>query len=315
MALGTHAEFYGAEPPLRNAASLYKGVLTAERSLQKARMDAAENACPSIQGLELSTTPGNVRIIGRASFPSLAKTPERSAALIERIEARVNSRSGAVIDALVFQVDTRGSFTASAVSSVVPAGPVLVLVVLKDGSEMSGLVEQASPYRFVAVRLFEKPWNDPTEPWTVTENSEGRMRAEWTVTDRFSTTLSCKVLIEWAMPTSIDQPLQLRITRQRVRADGVDWSSDSIGVLSLSYKSGGMPVGKGEYAIRSGANIVSPPTTGTRTDQGYQLNLSYLGSVTPDYGWPPYLYLKTRSLCGSGVDYETEIRFDYTRSP
>jgi len=57
-----HEEFYGSEPPQRNAASLYKGRLTAERSLQEARMNATENVCPSIQGLALTTAPGNVSI-------------------------------------------------------------------------------------------------------------------------------------------------------------------------------------------------------------------------------------------------------------
>ena len=35
-----HEEFYGSEPPQRNATSIYKGVLTAERNLQEARMNA-----------------------------------------------------------------------------------------------------------------------------------------------------------------------------------------------------------------------------------------------------------------------------------
>ena len=83
-----HEQFYGAEPAQRNADSLRKGRLTAERTLHEGRLDRTENTCPSIQGLALSAGSGTVTVAGRAFFPALASAPAKTGALIARVEAR-----------------------------------------------------------------------------------------------------------------------------------------------------------------------------------------------------------------------------------
>lgn len=298
-----HEEFYGSEPPQRNAASLAKGRLTAERSLQKGRLDAAENACPAIQGLTLAAGPGTVTLSGRVVFPALAKTPTRTGALIQRVEARAGSSQGGVIAALGFQHDASGQFSASAASSALPAGNIAVVAVLQDGSELQGTVSHGAASDFVAARLFE-------QPWTVTENREGVLRA--TLARQLDgDSLQCTLAVDWTLPSSHAQPLQMRVVRQ-LRVNGTV-RNDSFFVRLLSYGGRVMARSAGGFASRNGS-VSDPSSTLTRTDQGMQRELSYLAPERLEsafYEKRPTLYLEVQGLCGASET--TQIRFDYAQ--
>ncbi len=303
-----HEEFYGSEPPQRSAASLAKGRMTAERSLHEGRLDEAVSACPSIQGLSLNAEPGGVSVTGRAYFPSLAATPARTGAQIQRVEARAGSVHGTVIAGLAFQHDASGQFSATAGASTVPVGPVAVVVVLKDGSELQGLVEQAAPSDFDTVRVFEMPW-------TVTENREGLMRAEMSrqfSSAYFSGLLECSLAVSWTLPRSHTEPLQMRIERL-LKRDGVVYPYDGFSAKILSYSGRDFPVGDGRYARRT-VDMRDPPTSVSRTAGGANvrdLNLlpATFGTSSVYVGFRPTLYIEVDGLCG-GSD-TTQIRFDY----
>lgn len=296
-----HEEFYGSEPPQRNAASLAKGRLTAERTLQKGRLDAAESACPSIQGLGLTAAPGTVSLSGRVVVPALAKTPTRIGALVQRVEARSGSSQGAVIPALRFQTDASGQFSASAASSAVPAGTIAVVAVLQDGSELQGALSHGAASDFVAARLFE-------QPWTVTENREGVLRA--TLNRALDgDTLQCTLAVDWSLPATAAQPLQLRIVRL-LRVNGTV-RNDAFFVRLLSYGGRVMALADGSYASRNGS-VSDPASTSTRTEQGMQREISYLAPQRLEsayYDKRPTLYLEVQGLCGASET--TQIRFDY----
>ena len=296
-----HEQFYGAEPAQRNADSLRKGRLTAERTLHEGRLDRTENTCPSIQGLALSAGSGTVTVAGRAFFPALASAPAKTGALIARVEARAGTSSGSVIGALVFQHDASGQFSATASAAAVPTGTVAVVVVLKDGSELLASVEKASPSDFDAVRVFE-------QPWTVTENREGRMRAEMSRSYN-GAALQCSLTVDWTLPSSHNQPLQMRIVRL-LKRDGVT-QNDTFFLKYLSYMSRVMPVGNGQFATRIG-DVIDPSSTRTNTAQGNQLDLSYLAPERAEssyYERQPTLYIEVDGLCGGLT--KTQIRFDY----
>ncbi|MBK7063308.1 MAG: hypothetical protein IPH51_23910 [Rubrivivax sp.] len=297
-----HEEFYGSEPAQRNAASLAKGRLAADRSLNKGRLDAADSACPSIDALKLSATGSDqLTVSGRALFPRLASTPGRSGALIQRVEARVGSVEGSVIPGLSFQYDANGQFSASADSSAVPPGNVAVLVVLKDGSQMQGLVQQETSGYTGVVRLFE--------PATVFENRDGRLRAELSHINYEGAALKCAVTLDWALPTSHTQPLQMRIVRLLTR-DGVQ-VNETFFLKYLSYSGPVLPVGDGTYARRV-AQMIDPPTTRTNTALGNQLDLSALPPPrieSETIARRPLMTIEVLGLCGARNT--TAMRFDY----
>ena len=98
-------------------------------------------------------------------------------------------------------------------------------MVLKDGSEISGMVEQDGAAVFDTARIFD-------QPWTITENREGLLRAQLTQSYEGST-LECTTEVNWTLPTTHDQPLQLGI-EQKTKRDGVVWRN-GFSVLYLSY--------------------------------------------------------------------------------
>lgn len=238
---------------------------------------------------------------GRVVVPSLAKTPTRTGALVQRVEARSGSSQGAVIPALRFQTDASGQFSASAASSAVPAGTIAVVAVLQDGSELQGTVNHGAASDFVATRLFE-------QPWTVTENREGALRA--TLNRQLDgDSLQCTLALDWTLPSTAAQPLQLRIVRL-LRVNGTV-RNDAFFVRLLSYGGRVMTLADGSYASRNGS-VSDPASTSTRTEQGMQRELSYLAPQRLEsayYDKRPTLYLEVQGLCGASET--TQIRFDY----
>lgn len=298
-----HEEFYGAEPPQRNAASLGKGRATVERTFTKARLDAAESACPSIQDLSLSGESDPAVLSGRVVVPSLAKTPGRIGAMIQRVEARAGSSTGSVVAALNFRHDADGRFSASAPRASLPVGAIAVVAVLQDGSEIQASVSHDGPSGFIAARL----WG---QPWRVTENRDGVLRAKLNRQDD-GRNLQCTLAIDWTLPATHAQALQMRIVRL-LEVDGVV-RHDSFFVRHLSYGGRVMPRSPGEFASRSGT-IIDPPATLVRTDQGIQRDISYLPPERSEeffYEKRPTLYLEVKGLCGAAE--ATEIRFDYAQ--
>jgi hypothetical protein len=296
-----HEEFYGAEPPLRQAASLAKARLVAEHTFDKSGWGAAAQACPSLQGLALKSTADALTVEGRLHWPALATRPGRTGAWIARIEARAGSRDGAPLPGVVFQHDADGRFVGRAAAAAIPAGPLTVVAVLQDGSEVAGALEHAGASDFVAVRLFD-------QPWVITENREGVLRA---TLDRLSggSRLQCTLSMEWALPRSHSAPLTVRLVRL-LQVDGTV-RNDSFFVRMVSYGGRVFPVGDGRHASRNGT-LIDPTASLVRTAQGIQREFSYLAPERIEagpYDKRPTLYLEVQGLCG-GSD-TTPIRVDY----
>lgn len=296
-----HEEFYGAEPPHRLPASLAKGRLTAEKTFQRARLDASDRACPSLAGLAQAQDGTSLRLSGSLAVPRLAKTPERIGALIQRIQVRAGSRDGPVQAAFGFQFDTQGRFSGSAAAASVASGTVVVVVELKDGSEVQAPMEIQAASDFEITRLFE-------QPWSVTENREGLLRA--TLANQSSgTNLQCQLTMTWTLPNAHDQPLRLSVLRREV-ADGLV-RNENFFIRYLSYGGRVMPMGDGRYASRNG-DFRPPASTMKRTDQGVEHQLSLLPTQRIEGGYyekRPTLYLEIQGLCGGSET--TTIRMDY----
>lgn len=298
-----HEEFYGSEPPNCQAASLSKGRLTAERTLGKARLGDLDNACPSLQGLASTLDGGTLTLRGSIQVPRLSRTPERIGSMVAGIHARAGSRDGPVIDALALRSDARGGISASAPASTVPGGLVVVVVTFKDGSELQAPVNVEASSGFVATRVFE-------QPWTITENREGSMRASLN-RQVSGTRLQCELAVTWTLPSAHAQPLQLRVLRREIADDIV--RNESFAITYLSYGGRVMPRGDGTHASRNGT-YTSPATTWTRSDQGFARTLSLLPAErleTSAYDKVPTLYLELRGLCGASD--VTQIRMDYAQ--
>ena len=297
-----HEEFYGSEPPLRNAASLYKGVLTAERSLQKARMDAAENACPSIQGLALSTCAGQCQHQWPGQFPESGQNARAQRGL-DRTDRgarqlplrRGDRRAG---------VPGRYARVSSAPARSAPSFPQDRLSCSwcsRTAVKCRALVELAGASDFDAARIFD-------QPWTITENREGLLRAQLTQTYQ-GATLACTMEVNWVLPTSHDQPLQMSI-EQQIKRDGTVWKN-SFFVKYLNYRGRVMPRGDGSFATRL-VDILDPTTSLVRTDLGYRRDISLLAPERLEssyYEAIPTVYVEVQGLCSPGQ--QTSFRFDY----
>ena len=154
---------------------------------------------------------------------------------------------------------------------------------------------------FDTARIFE-------QPWTITENREGLLRAELTRTYD-GNALQCAMSVNWELPTSHAQPLQMRVEREML-VNGVR-AKDTFFWRFLSYQGRVMPRGDGSFASR-GIKMTDPTTTGTRTDLGFRRDLSVLGTeqLRPSFfDLTPTLYLEVQGLCGAKDT--TQIRFDY----
>lgn len=296
-----HEEFYGSEPPLRDAASLAKARQVADRTFQKSGWDATNQACPSLQDLAVRVDADALTLEGRVQWPALTTTPGRTGPWISRIEARVGGADGPPISALGFQHDGDGRFVGRGPAAGVPAGQVTVVAVLRDGSEVVGTVDHAGTSDFVAVQMFD-------QPWVIVENREGALRAQLDH-NVDGTRLQCTVAMGWSLPASHDAPLTVRIVRQLV-ADGVV-RNDNFFIRLLSYGGRVFPVGDGRHASRNGS-LTDPSTPVVRTEQGIQREISYLAPErieTGPYDKRPTLYLEVQGLCG-GTE-TTPIRVDY----
>lgn len=300
-----HEEFYGAEPPHRNAASMAKGTLTAARTFEVGRLQAADNSCPFIEALTATAQGSTVSLSGRLKLPLYSRLGKAIGPRIARIEARAGGQAGAVVGGLSFAHDNAGGFTGSGPAAAVPAGPVAVVVVLKDGSEVAASVSVAAGSDFIRAVVAGLGW-------TITENREGSLRATLSrvYESRFAdpARYDCSLIVNWALPTDPQQPLVVSVTRA-LRIDG-QASNDSFSIRYVSYYGRVMQRADGVFVARSGSQL-DPSATYARTDQGIRREISVLPpeQVTSNLPRRPTLYLEIDGLCG-GSD-RTEIRFDY----
>jgi hypothetical protein len=303
-----HEEFYGSEPPARNAASIYKGVLTAQRTFEKSDLTNESRQCPILDAV-IEVGAAEVAISGKLNLPAYEAVKKSPGIAIARIEARLGSQQGAVISALQFSYQSDGRFVGEGDVAAISGNKVAIVAVLKDGSEVARLLDYAGPAPY---RWKEAIFTDNEKSWTQLISSDGRVKASTVWDDDFGTRHECELTIDWAMPATQDQPLDMKLYLTEKR-NGEVYRYPYIKVAYLSYSSQQYEQSNGAYIARYG-DVVDPSSTPLLSEGVYRRDLSYLAdNILQDdfyYARRPSIYLELGLMCGS--QEETWINLNYT---
>jgi hypothetical protein len=138
-----HEEFYGAEPGQRRDATIYLGSLTAQKTFDEADLGHPSRSCPTIE-YELEQDGDDTVITGQVVFSLYdprhggdGKVGQR----IERIEARGGAPAGALIKDLAFTHADDGSYRGVGKTARLSEGPITLVAVLKDKSQVTVAAE------------------------------------------------------------------------------------------------------------------------------------------------------------------------------
>lgn len=302
-----HEEFYGSEPPARNAASIYKGELAAQRTFDKAELTDDSRSCP-ILNATIEAGASQVTISGQLELPAYVASKKSPGSAIARIEARQGSQQGAVISAIAISHQADGRFTGDGDPSAISGSKVAVVAVLKDGSEVARVLDYSGPAPY---RWQEAIFTDSEKTWTQQLSSDGKVVAN-TVWNDSGTTHACELTIDWTMPEAQDQPLAMSIYLTETR-NGETYRYPYFKISYLSYNSPQYEQSDETYVARYG-DVVEPTSTPVLNEGTYRRELTYLAdNVLRDdiyYGRTPRIYLELGLMCGS--QEETWINLNYT---
>ena len=302
-----HEEFYGSEPPARNVASIYKGVLTAQRTFEKSDLMHESRSCPTLDAT-ISAGVSDVTILGQINLPVYEAAKKSPGSAIARIEARQGNQQGAVISTLQFTHHSDGSFSGEGDAGNT-AARIAVVAVLKDGSEVVRVIDYTGPAPY---RWKEVIFTDNEKNWIQQISTDGKVLANTLWTDDLGVTHACDLTIDWTMPTAQDQPLDMTISLTEKR-NGETYSYPYLQVAYLSYTGPQYEQGDGTYIARSG-DVVDPASTPQLKDGIYLRELTYLAdNIQQDdfyYARKPNIYLELGLMCGS--QEETWINLNYT---
>lgn len=297
-----HEEFYGSEPESQGPGSLYKGVLTAQKTFDIMELQHTSRQCPEIEAT-IENNDDQAIVEGRVLFPLYDGADVTLGQSIAGIEARAGGEGGSVISSFSFSQSSDGSFTGQAPAGDVPAGAVAIVAVLKDGSELPITLQYSESLDFTRA-LF----TDSASSWTITEARDGHVVAntEWV---KQGVTQQCDVSLDWTVPQSVDAPLELTITRQWLRDGQV--SVGGFHVSLIDYMGPVLEVSGGGFASQNGFEV-DPSTASSQTEQGNVQVISFLPEVRSEssyYDKSINIYLEIEFLCGSSES--TGINLDY----
>ncbi|MCP5208525.1 MAG: hypothetical protein H7A01_15065 [Hahellaceae bacterium] len=307
-----HEEFYGAESPQRNNATIYKGVLTAQRTYDKAELTDESRSCPTVDAT-VEAGANDISFTGKVNFPIYTAKKKSLGQSIDRIEARKGSQSGETLSGVVFSHTSDGSFTGEGANTGISTGKIAVVAILKDGSEVATLVDYtgAAPYRWK-----ESIFTDSEKTWTQTTSQDGKLVATTVWDERISSQETerheCELSIDWTIPAAQDAPLEMTIKLKEVR-NGSVYFDPYFSVNLISYNGPLHEQSNGSYIARYG-DKVNPNTTASRANNIRTATLSFLADTQTTsetyYDRTPRIYLELGLMCGSSE--ETWINLDYT---
>ncbi|WP_045221787.1 InlB B-repeat-containing protein [Desulfonatronum thioautotrophicum] len=187
-----HEEFYGAEPGQRTPEALAIGRETARETFDQVELQHPSRGCPTLEALmHYDADPESDRILitGQVIFPLYE--PEhggdgRVGRRIERVEARRVSRLGHVIEPFTFTHKDDGAFEGEIASQSLPDVPIVLVAVLKDGSEVVGIPDQVSvsilPPRILIFELAPGA-TEAEHEFEASASPEGVYRFDWDFDD------------------------------------------------------------------------------------------------------------------------------------
>jgi len=184
-----HEEFYGAEPAQRTPQALERGRLTTRTTIDEVELEHASRSCPIIDDIKLTPKDGEIRISGRLVFPVYEISNGGDGApgkRIERIEAKKHNQEGALVTDMDFTIEDDGTFEWSGTPDLLPKEAIVLVAVLKDGSEVVGEVDQITvtimPPRIIVYELQEGAtlFTDSFEAYA---RPDGVYRYEWNFGD------------------------------------------------------------------------------------------------------------------------------------
>lgn len=184
-----HEEFYGAEPAQRTPQALERGRLTATTTFTELGLKDSVSSCPAIEDIELTPEDGEIRISGRLVFPAHEIGNGGDGApgqRIERIEVRKRNQEGALVTGMDFKIEDDGTFEWSGAPDLLPEEAIVLLAVLKDGSEVVGEVDQITvtimPPRMIVYEL-KGGATEATDTFEAYARPNGLYRYEWNFGD------------------------------------------------------------------------------------------------------------------------------------
>lgn len=184
-----HEEFYGAEPAQRTAEALERGRLTARTTFTEGGLSEPGKQCPTIEDAIATPDDDNTHINGTLSF-ALYDTAQGGDGLlgqrIDQITLRNNNQQGSQITGFTFNAQNDGRFTVSGNTDSLPDGDIVVVVTMKDGSEISAPVQRSSvtiqPPRIIVYEL-QGGATEVTDTYSASVQPAGEYRYEWQLGD------------------------------------------------------------------------------------------------------------------------------------
>lgn len=184
-----HEEFYGAEPAQRTPEALERGKLTARTTFSEGGLLEPGRQCPTIVDAIASPQDDSTNISGKLTF-SLYDTDQGGDGLpgarIDQITLRNNNQQGSQISGFTFNAQDDGTFTGSGNTDLLPEADIVVVVTMKDGSEIAGPVTRTSvsiqPPRIIVYEL-QGGATELTDTYTASVQPAGEYRYEWILGD------------------------------------------------------------------------------------------------------------------------------------
>jgi parallel beta-helix repeat protein len=137
-----HEEFYGSEPGQRNETSIAKGRSILGFTFEDMEMKAETRSCPKLE-LDSKEVNDSLVITGKLISPLYLKInggDELPGKRIYSIQAYINDWQ--IIRTIYFKHKDDGTFEGKGKKAEIPDDTLFVVVTLKDGSQVSGKLEQ-----------------------------------------------------------------------------------------------------------------------------------------------------------------------------
>jgi len=184
-----HEEFYGAEPAQRTTQALERGRLTTRTTMTELGFEDSGSRCPTIEDVEVTPENDEIRISGRLVYPVQEVNNvgnDQPGPWMERIEARKRNQEGALVTGMDFTIEDDGTFEWSGAPDLLPEEAILLVAVLKDGSEVVGEVDQITvtimPPRIIIYEL-QGGATEATDTFEANARPDGLYRYEWNFGD------------------------------------------------------------------------------------------------------------------------------------
>jgi hypothetical protein len=315
-----HEEFYGAEPAQRTSQALERGRLTTRTTVTELGLEDGGSSCPTIEDIEAAPENGEIRIGGRLVYPVQEVNNvgnDKPGQWIERIEARKRNQEGALVTGMDFTVEDDGTFAWSGAPDLLPEEAIVLVAVLKDGSEVVGEVDQITvtiaPPRIIVYEL-QGGVTEATDTFEASAGPDGTYRYEWNFGDGSAAVVDTPAA---GQPSRISHTFtnlkdgdsfspEVRLFPDG-QASGGHLASDSIGISVVEEQS--VPIFKSVSISFAGDHVFNnssqPNTFGDIAVPPSELDFS--SSFFGDLQWIGGSFSLKRSTHEEKSSYDTEI--------